>query len=310
MSLFCCTRPRAYSSSCSPSEVELNPRAPTPVPPSPPPDTRRKAKWVPGPGRRHSKQDIEAFYQEGKRLQQEEELLELGVESLAGHSSAGHNQTVECEPKQSLVACRDDDATAEASSLPQRQSLSCLELASSGLELDNGQNGQQKSGLVGIAVEDIPKVDQSGGNIPCSTMAGLANATPKSAIKLQLPSSADALSKEKHTAEILEKENSIQPGIGTNICADLEEKNDQLDASSRTIARPSMPGAFTPGYPSYSASEVSISHPMDPKELFFKIPMLLEPSSSSLATRSASPSRTFHLEQLHELWVQLHRAAA
>ena len=66
--IFCCTHPRSYSPTSGLGAVEL------PAWSLSPPYGRRKTKrTVPGLGRRQSRQDIEAFYQEGKRLQEVEE---------------------------------------------------------------------------------------------------------------------------------------------------------------------------------------------------------------------------------------------
>lgn len=64
--IFCCTHPRSYS---PPSELGA---LALPVRSLSPSYGWRKTKRA-GPGRRQSRQDIEAFYQEGKRLQEVEE---------------------------------------------------------------------------------------------------------------------------------------------------------------------------------------------------------------------------------------------
>ena len=74
MSLFCCTRPRSHSRPAP--AVSVSADASISVK-SFGPCVPRKVKH----NRRKSKQDVEAFYQEGKQLQQEEELRELQDEA-------------------------------------------------------------------------------------------------------------------------------------------------------------------------------------------------------------------------------------
>ena len=64
--IFCCTHPRSYSPTSELGAVAF------PVQSLSPSYGRRKTKRA-GLGRRQSRQDIEAFYQEGKRLQEVEE---------------------------------------------------------------------------------------------------------------------------------------------------------------------------------------------------------------------------------------------
>ncbi|KAF8422101.1 hypothetical protein EV426DRAFT_718462 [Tirmania nivea] len=64
--IFCCTHPRSYS---PPSELGTTALPLRSLSPS----YGRQKTTRPGPGRRHSRQDIEAFYREGKRLQEVEE---------------------------------------------------------------------------------------------------------------------------------------------------------------------------------------------------------------------------------------------
>ncbi|RPB28482.1 hypothetical protein L211DRAFT_833450 [Terfezia boudieri ATCC MYA-4762] len=63
--IFCCTHPRSYSPTSETGAVALPVRSLSPS------YGRLKTKRT-GPGRRQSRQDIEAFYQEGKRLQEVE----------------------------------------------------------------------------------------------------------------------------------------------------------------------------------------------------------------------------------------------
>ncbi|KAF8475634.1 hypothetical protein BDZ91DRAFT_187833 [Kalaharituber pfeilii] len=82
MSIFCCTSPRSYSPR---GVLEPSVRSLSFI------HAHRKIKWT-GPGRRHSRQDIEAFYQEGKRLKQEEDSHDEDVKqphTLSFHPAFG-----------------------------------------------------------------------------------------------------------------------------------------------------------------------------------------------------------------------------
>lgn len=80
--IFCCTNPRSCSPTAEPEPAIISLGSGSPA------RRQRKVKRI-GPCRRHSRQDIEAFYQEGRRLQKEEVSRDSLNESVFGNIAEG-----------------------------------------------------------------------------------------------------------------------------------------------------------------------------------------------------------------------------